>query len=136
VFDSLNYIDNLRFGIDAVRTMGNCCAVPIQSHHCQHAASSCNLMQGMQRGAGAHWCAHRSLLARLVAQAVQWTLRAHCLQAMTDVRVVYAIPCVQVRDAGGVAEATICYTGDVSDPSKTKYTMDYYLGLADDLVRN
>ena len=29
----------------------------------------------------------------------------------------------QVRDAGGVAEATICYTGDVSDPSKTKYTL-------------
>ena len=30
---------------------------------------------------------------------------------------------LQVRDAGGVAEATICYTGDVSDPSKTKYTL-------------
>jgi pyruvate carboxylase len=30
---------------------------------------------------------------------------------------------VKVRDAGGIAEATICYTGDVSDPSKTKYTL-------------
>ena len=34
-----------------------------------------------------------------------------------------------------MAEATICYTGDLSDPSKTKYTLDYYLGLADELVR-
>ncbi len=39
-----------------------------------------------------------------------------------------------MRDAGGVAEATICYTGDLSDPSKTKYTLDYYLGLAEELV--
>ena len=49
-------------------------------------------------------------------------------------QLLHTIPCVQVRDAGGVAEATICYTGDVSDPSKTKYTLDYYLGLADELV--
>jgi pyruvate carboxylase len=26
-----------------------------------------------------------------------------------------------VHEAGGVVEATICYTGDVSDPTKTKY---------------
>ncbi len=25
-----------------------------------------------------------------------------------------------VMDAGGVAEGTICYTGDISDPSKKK----------------
>lgn len=39
-----------------------------------------------------------------------------------------------VRDAGGVVEATICYTGDVSNPKATKYSLEYYLGLAEALV--
>ncbi|KAK3242624.1 hypothetical protein CYMTET_47688 [Cymbomonas tetramitiformis] len=39
-----------------------------------------------------------------------------------------------VHEAGGVVEATICYTGDVSDPGKTKYTLDYYLEFARELV--
>uniref|UniRef100_A0A7R9V6Z0 Pyruvate carboxylase n=1 Tax=Chlamydomonas euryale TaxID=1486919 RepID=A0A7R9V6Z0_9CHLO len=39
-----------------------------------------------------------------------------------------------VTKAGGVAEGTLCYTGDVSDPSKTKYNLDYYLALAEQLV--
>ncbi|CAM9501038.1 pyruvate carboxylase, mitochondrial [Lampetra fluviatilis] len=38
-------------------------------------------------------------------------------------------------NAGGVVEASISYTGDVSDPTKTKYNLEYYLKLADDLVR-
>ncbi|XP_065316262.1 pyruvate carboxylase, mitochondrial-like [Gordionus sp. m RMFG-2023] len=40
-----------------------------------------------------------------------------------------------VGKAGGVIEASISYTGDVSDPTKTKYNMDYYLKLADELVK-
>ncbi|KAI7899171.1 pyruvate carboxylase [Cokeromyces recurvatus] len=36
--------------------------------------------------------------------------------------------------AGGVVEATLCYTGDVSNPNKRKYTLDYYLDLAQQLV--
>ena len=36
---------------------------------------------------------------------------------------------------GGVVEAAISYSGDVSDPSRTKYTLDYYVKLADELVR-
>lgn len=39
-----------------------------------------------------------------------------------------------VRDAGGVAEGTICYTGDISDPNKQKYSLEYYLEMADALV--
>lgn len=35
-----------------------------------------------------------------------------------------------VGAAGGVIEAAICYTGDISDPSRKPYTMDYYLGFA------
>lgn len=38
-----------------------------------------------------------------------------------------------VGEAGGVIEATICYTGDVSDPSRTKYGIDYYIDLAGQL---
>lgn len=37
--------------------------------------------------------------------------------------------------AGGVIEAGVCYTGDVSDPARTKYDLNYYVNLADELVR-
>lgn len=37
--------------------------------------------------------------------------------------------------AGGVVEGVISYTGDVSDPMRSKYNLDYYLGLADELVK-
>uniref|UniRef100_A0A1L8DZ31 Pyruvate carboxylase n=1 Tax=Nyssomyia neivai TaxID=330878 RepID=A0A1L8DZ31_9DIPT len=37
--------------------------------------------------------------------------------------------------AGGVVEAAISYTGDVSDASKTKYDLKYYVNLADELVK-
>jgi pyruvate carboxylase len=39
-----------------------------------------------------------------------------------------------VKKAGGVAEAAISYTGDVSDPTRKKYGLDYYLELVDKLV--
>jgi pyruvate carboxylase len=35
-----------------------------------------------------------------------------------------------VREAGKLCEAAICYSGNLSDPRETKYTLDYYLGLA------
>ncbi|XP_028915643.1 LOW QUALITY PROTEIN: pyruvate carboxylase, mitochondrial [Ornithorhynchus anatinus] len=37
--------------------------------------------------------------------------------------------------AGAVVEAAISYTGDVADPSRAKYSLAYYLGLAEELVR-
>ncbi|XP_077143469.1 pyruvate carboxylase, mitochondrial [Ranitomeya variabilis] len=37
--------------------------------------------------------------------------------------------------AGGVVEAAISYTGDVADPTRTKYTLDYYVNLAEELVK-
>ncbi|KAJ3218945.1 pyruvate carboxylase [Clydaea vesicula] len=40
-----------------------------------------------------------------------------------------------VKKAGGVAEATISYTGDITDLTKTKYTLEYYLDLAEKLVK-
>ncbi|RUS15955.1 pyruvate carboxylase [Endogone sp. FLAS-F59071] len=39
-----------------------------------------------------------------------------------------------VLKAGGVVEAAICYTGDVSDPARTKHTLEYYLDLTQQLV--
>ena len=39
-----------------------------------------------------------------------------------------------VRDkTDRLAEACICYTGDILDPNRTKYTLDYYLRLAKQL---
>ncbi|XP_058054688.1 pyruvate carboxylase, mitochondrial isoform X1 [Anopheles bellator] len=38
-------------------------------------------------------------------------------------------------NAGGVVEAAISYTGDVSDPKRTKYDLKYYTNLADELVK-
>ena len=36
---------------------------------------------------------------------------------------------------GAVAQGTLCYTGDLTNPKRSdKYTLDYYLKLADDLV--
>ncbi|MGL4819224.1 MAG: pyruvate carboxylase, partial [Bacilli bacterium] len=43
-------------------------------------------------------------------------------------------PTIQyVRDTGKIAEATICYTGDILDPTRKKYTLDYYTALAKEL---
>jgi len=39
-----------------------------------------------------------------------------------------------VGEAGGVIEASLCYTGDVSDPSRKKYSLQYYVDLAGQLV--
>lgn len=37
--------------------------------------------------------------------------------------------------AGGVVEASISYTGDITNPEKKKYTLQYYLDLSDELVK-
>ncbi len=38
-----------------------------------------------------------------------------------------------VRESGRLCEAAICFTGNLSDPKETKYTLDYYLKLAEEL---
>jgi len=37
-------------------------------------------------------------------------------------------------DTKAICEAAICYTGDILDPSRTKYSLDYYVQLAKRLV--
>lgn len=47
--------------------------------------------------------------------------------------------CCTSRDnlfiTGGVIEAAITYTGDVSNPDLQKYNLEYYTDLADELVK-
>ncbi len=38
-------------------------------------------------------------------------------------------------EAGAVAEGCLCYTADLSDPNENLYTLDYYLRVAEQLVK-
>ncbi|MEZ6141338.1 MAG: pyruvate carboxylase [Zavarzinella sp.] len=40
-----------------------------------------------------------------------------------------------VRNSGGIAEAAICYTGDILNPKRTKYSLKYFVDLAKELVK-
>jgi len=51
------------------------------------------------------------------------------------VMLVGRVTVTDIMDAGGVIEAAISYTGDVSDPSRKKYSLQYYLGVADELIK-
>lgn len=37
------------------------------------------------------------------------------------------------KKTGGLAEVSVCYTGDILDPKRTKYNLKYYLALAKDI---
>ncbi|WDL95709.1 pyruvate carboxylase [Alicyclobacillus sp. ALC3] len=39
----------------------------------------------------------------------------------------------EVRSAGKIAEAAICYTGDILDPTRTRYDLHYYVEMAQTL---
>lgn len=38
-----------------------------------------------------------------------------------------------VKEVGGIAELSLCYTGDVADPKRTNYPLSYYVDLAGEL---
>lgn len=40
-----------------------------------------------------------------------------------------------VQDTHAICEAAICYTGDILDPTRTKYSLQYYVDLAKELER-
>jgi pyruvate carboxylase len=40
-----------------------------------------------------------------------------------------------VREQGMICEPAICYTGDIQDGKRTKYSLPYYVGLAKELVK-
>jgi len=41
-----------------------------------------------------------------------------------------------IRESGAICEAAICYTGDVLDPARTKYSLAYYVALAKELEKH
>ncbi|RXI98145.1 pyruvate carboxylase [Anaerobacillus alkaliphilus] len=41
-----------------------------------------------------------------------------------------------VRETGKIAEAAMCYTGDILDPARTKYDLNYYKNLALELEKS
>ncbi|MBU9711258.1 pyruvate carboxylase [Evansella tamaricis] len=44
------------------------------------------------------------------------------------------VPAIEaVRKSGKIAEASMCYTGDILDPLRSKYNLNYYLQLGKDL---
>lgn len=59
-----------------------------------------------------------------------------CLFYSKIILLIFKIVLSVYNQAGGVVEAAISFTGDVSDPRRTKYNLEYYLKLADDLVKS
>ena len=45
------------------------------------------------------------------------------------------IPVEAVRKSGKICEAAICYTGDILDPRREKYSLNYYIHLAKELEK-
>lgn len=45
------------------------------------------------------------------------------------------VPMEAVRKTGRICEAAVCYTGDILDPKREKYTLDYYAKMAQELER-
>ncbi len=41
----------------------------------------------------------------------------------------------EVRNCGKIAEAALCYTGDIIDPNRTKYNLQYYVTMAKELEK-
>ena len=54
-----------------------------------------------------------------------------CLNWVENMRV--AIDAV--RESGKLAEGAICYTGDILDPARAKYSLKYYVGLAKEVEK-
>jgi len=54
--------------------------------------------------------------------------------ALNDIEQIRPAIDVVVHETGAIAEGTLCYTGDLTDPGEQIYTLDYYLRLAEQLV--
>ncbi|MEJ2228205.1 MAG: pyruvate carboxylase [Alphaproteobacteria bacterium] len=52
-----------------------------------------------------------------------------CLNWVENMRVAIDAVC----ETGKLAEGAICYTGDILDPNRAKYSLSYYVGLAKEL---
>jgi pyruvate carboxylase len=46
-----------------------------------------------------------------------------------------AVAMESVRKTGKICEAAICYTGDINDPKRDKYPLEYYIAMAKELEK-
>jgi len=71
----------------------------------------------------------RHFVRRAAAGGIDLFRIFDCLNWVENMRV--AIDAV--RESGRLAEGAICYTGDILDPERAKYSLNYYVGLAKEL---
>ena len=94
------------------------------------------LMQMLLRGSnGVGYTAYPdNLIEKFVEQA--WENGIDVFRIFDSLNWMKSIaPCIEhVRTkTKGLAEGTICYTGDIMDPKETKYNLEYYVQLAKDI---
>ncbi|MGQ3675528.1 pyruvate carboxylase [Xanthobacter sp. TB0139] len=71
----------------------------------------------------------RFFIARAAEAGVDLFRIFDCLNWVENTRVAIDAVC----EAGKIAEGAICYTGDINDPDRAKYSLNYYTGLAREL---
>jgi pyruvate carboxylase len=74
----------------------------------------------------------RSFIKRSAADGIDLFRIFDSLNSMANMQV--AMEAVRT-ETSAICEAAICYTGDILDPTRTKYSLDYYVRLARELVR-
>jgi len=94
------------------------------------------LLQMLIRGSnGVGYTAYPdNLIAKFVEQS--WETGVDVFRVFDSLNWMKSIaPCINhVRKrTNGLAEGSLCYTGDILDPSKTKYDLKYYIQLAKDI---
>ena len=47
-----------------------------------------------------------------------------------------AVALEAVRESGAICEAALCYTGDILDPKRTKYSLNYYVEMARQVAKH
>ena len=75
-----------------------------------------------------------NLIEKFVAQA--WETGLDVFRIFDSLNWMKSIaPCIEhVRNhTGGLAEGSLCYTGDILDPAQKKYSLEYYIQLARDI---
>ncbi|QSS97155.1 pyruvate carboxylase [Psychroflexus sp. ALD_RP9] len=94
------------------------------------------LLQMLLRGSNAvgYTAYPDNLIERFVAEA--WENGVDIFRIFDSQNWMQSIaPCIEHvrKNTNGLAEASMCYTGDILDKSRTKYTLKYYLQLAKDI---
>jgi pyruvate carboxylase len=74
----------------------------------------------------------RAFIRRSAADGIDVFRIFDSLNATTNMQV--AMETVRT-DTKGICEAAICYTGDIFDPARSKYSLTYYVNLAKALVK-